>query len=52
MAEACPDCGGRGTVSFGTEDMTCATCGGKGTLPPKQAKAAEKAHEERQPTQP
>ena len=28
----CPDCGGRGVVSFGTEDVPCATCDGTGKV--------------------
>lgn len=52
MPETCPDCNGRGTISFGTEDMECATCNGKGKVTPKVAKQAEKAIEERLPTQP
>jgi DnaJ-class molecular chaperone len=40
----CPDCGGRGVVSFADEDYSCQTCDGKGSVTPK---VAEQAIEER-----
>jgi DnaJ-class molecular chaperone len=30
--QACPACGGRGVVSFGTDDVTCETCDGTGRV--------------------
>lgn len=36
----CPDCGGDGVVSFGTEDIPCELCNGSGKVTAKKAAAA------------
>lgn len=30
-SKPCPDCGGRGTIPWGTSDLKCSACDGKGT---------------------
>lgn len=45
MSKPCPDCGGRGVVSFATEDIPCDACNGTGNASGK-GKATDAAKQE------
>jgi DnaJ-class molecular chaperone len=36
----CTDCGGRGIISFGAQDLKCAACDGTGTVKADASKSS------------